>query len=394
MAVYALVPARQGSKGIPQKNIKPLCGQPLIYWCLRALNQVSALSEIHVATDGDKIEDVVNGFGLDKVRIFRRDPANATDTAATESVMLEFLNKKAFADDDLLILVQATTPYLRNSDVEKGLVLLGERGTDSLLSCARVHQFFWSEDGKPLNYDYRHRPRRQEFDGALVENGSFYINRVDNIRRDQNRLSGTIAVYPMPAYTMMELDEPHDWPLAESLMRRFILDSTTRPIKLLMMDVDGVLTDGGMYYTQAGDELKKFNTRDGMGLELLRKRGIKTAILTSENTKIVSRRAHKLNIDFLFQGEKDKLGRARTLCHSEGITLEETAYVGDDVNDLDLLSAVGLAACPCDAVPAIKDIPGILLLQSRGGEGAVRELAEFIMEQGNFQACPQGTKRL
>ncbi len=384
MAVYALVPARQGSKGIPLKNIKPLCGKPLIYWCLSALNQVSALAEIHVATDGDKIEDVVNGFGLEKVRVFRRDPANATDTASTESVMLEFLKKKALAGDDLLILVQATTPYLMSSDVERGLALLRERGSDSLLSCARVHRFFWSEDGKPLNYDYRRRPRRQEFDGALVENGSFYINRVDNIQRDENRLSGTIAVYPMPGYTMMELDEPHDWPQAENLMRRFILSSATRTLKLLMMDVDGVLTDGGMYYTQAGDELKKFNTRDGMGLELLRKRGIKTALLTSENTEIVTRRAHKLNIDFVFQGEKDKLGRARELCRSQGISLEETAFIGDDVNDLDLLSGVGLAACPADAAPAIKEVPGIILLQSRGGEGAVRELAEFIMGHGKY----------
>ena len=152
-------------------------------------------------------------------------------------------------------------------------------------------------------------------------------------------------------------------------------------IKLFLSDVDGVLTDAGMYYTESGDEFKKFNTHDGMGFKLLREAGIKTGIVTSENTKIVERRAQKLKIDYLRQGHQHggKLTAALEICKLENISIQEVAYIGDDVNCFDLLSAVGLAACPANAVKKIKTIPGIMLLEKNGGEGAVREFIEFIL---------------
>jgi YrbI family 3-deoxy-D-manno-octulosonate 8-phosphate phosphatase len=154
-------------------------------------------------------------------------------------------------------------------------------------------------------------------------------------------------------------------------------------IKLFLSDVDGVMTDAGMYYTENGDEFKKFNTHDGMGFELLRKAGIKTGIITSENTLIVERRAQKLKVDYLYQGKRDdgKLGAAREICKKEGIDLSEVAYIGDDVNCLELLSHVGIAACPSNAVKAIKSIPNIIHLNKAGGEGAVREFIELILEK-------------
>jgi YrbI family 3-deoxy-D-manno-octulosonate 8-phosphate phosphatase len=152
-------------------------------------------------------------------------------------------------------------------------------------------------------------------------------------------------------------------------------------IKLFLTDVDGVLTDAGMYYTEAGDELKKFNTRDGMGLKLLREAGIKTGIITTENTKLVERRAVKLKVDHLVQGAYPKVNAAMEICSKEGISISETAYIGDDVNCIELLEVVGLAACPADAVKKVKEIPGILILEKKGGEGVVREFADLIMEK-------------
>jgi YrbI family 3-deoxy-D-manno-octulosonate 8-phosphate phosphatase len=154
-----------------------------------------------------------------------------------------------------------------------------------------------------------------------------------------------------------------------------------RKIRLFLTDVDGVLTDAGMYYTETGDELKKFNTRDGMGLKLLREAGIKTGIITTENTRLVERRAAKLKVDHLVQGAYPKLNAALEICEKEGISLEQTAYIGDDVNCLELLQAVGLAACPADAVKKVKDVSGILILGKKGGEGVVREFADLILEQ-------------
>ena len=164
-------------------------------------------------------------------------------------------------------------------------------------------------------------------------------------------------------------------------MKKHVLSQDKKKIKLFLSDVDGVLTDAGMYYSENGDELKKFNTHDGKGFELLRNANIKTGIITSENTKIVERRAKKLKVDFLYQGKEHggKLEAAKVICKDLGITLDEVAYIGDDVNCLELLSNVGFAACPNNAVDIIKAIPNILVLSAKGGEGAVREFVNKIL---------------
>jgi len=156
-----------------------------------------------------------------------------------------------------------------------------------------------------------------------------------------------------------------------------------KKIKLLLTDVDGVLTDAGMYYANSGNEMKKFNVHDGMGLQLIQKAGIKTGIITSENTPLVENRFNKLKLDYLFQGKRDggKLSSAIEICEKEGITLKEVAYIGDDINCMELLSAVGFPACPQDAVNEIKQIPGILILSNKGGMGCVRELTDLILKK-------------
>jgi N-acylneuraminate cytidylyltransferase len=152
-----------------------------------------------------------------------------------------------------------------------------------------------------------------------------------------------------------------------------------RKIKLVGMDVDGVLTDAGMYYTERGDELKKFNTRDGMGVALVRQAGLKTAILTRESTEMVERRGAKMRIDHVFIGVTDKLTCMRQLVAELGLSLEQVAYIGDDVNDYELLAHVGLAVAVKDASRLPKSVAH-LVTEAKGGEGAVRELCEIILE--------------
>jgi N-acylneuraminate cytidylyltransferase len=153
-------------------------------------------------------------------------------------------------------------------------------------------------------------------------------------------------------------------------------------LKLFIMDVDGVLTDAGMYYSQNGDELKRFSTYDGKAMEILRDKGVKTAIITAENTKIVENRANKIKVDFLFQGVEDKLALAKELCIKEDISLEnETSYIGDDINDVKLLNFVKYKACPVNAMMKVKEIDGIELLCKKGGDGAVREFVELLISE-------------
>ncbi len=134
-----------------------------------------------------------------------------------------------------------------------------------------------------------------------------------------------------------------------------------------------------MYYSESGDEWKKFNTRDGMGIKLLQRAGIITAIVTQERTKLVARRAEKLAIPELHQGVMDKLSCVRDMVARHGLTLSQVAYIGDDINDLEALKAVGFSAAPADGMPKVAAAVDYIC-QKKGGEGAVREIVEMILD--------------
>ncbi len=383
MKTIAFIPVRGGSKSIPLKNIKPFCGKPLVCWNIEALEACPLVDEIVVATDSEEIWSTVASQNYKKTHLYRRTAQNASDTASTESVMLEYIEFANLTEEELFMLVQATSPLTETVHFTEALNSYFEGEYDSMLTCVRTRRFFWNEDGSSINYDYRNRPRRQNFAGIFMENGAFYINTVKNILRDKNRLSGRIGIYEMPDYTAYEIDEPNDWIILEQLMYQNILSkqNNTIKIKLFLTDIDGVLTDGGMYYSESGDELKKFNTRDGMGLKMLQEYGIKTGFITTESTNIVTNRAKKLNIDYIYQGKRDggKLSAAKEICQELGITLNEVAYIGDDINCKEILSSVGYAACPSNAEDAIKKIPGIHIMKTKGGDGCVREMIELIL---------------
>lgn len=385
--VIAFIPVRGGSKSIPLKNIKPLCGKPLVCWNIEALEACPQVDEVIVATDSDEIWKTVESRNYLKTKLYRRSAENACDTASTESVMLEYIKYASLPKNDIFMLVQATSPLTEAIHFSEALQKYASGAYDSMLTCVRNYRFFWNEDGSSMNYDYMNRPRRQNFSGMLMENGAFYINTVENILSNGNRLGGKIGIYEMPEYTATEIDEPDDWMILEKLMRKYKSEfqkPLTKPnIKLFVSDIDGTLTDGGMYYSENGDELKKFNTRDGMGFGMLRDAGIKTAIVTSEDRELNRRRAEKLKIDFLAQGKRDggKIAAVKEIVKEMGISLEEVAYIGDDVNCIDLLSSVGLAACPADACGKVKDIPGIIVMTRKGGEGCVRELIDNYLQR-------------
>lgn len=157
-----------------------------------------------------------------------------------------------------------------------------------------------------------------------------------------------------------------------------ILVSRLKRIRLFATDVDGVLTDAGMYYAESGDEWKKFNTRDGMGIKLLQKEGIITAIVTQERTKLMARRAEKLAIPEVHQGIMDKLSLVREMAERHGLSLEQVAYIGDDINDVETLKAVGFSASPADGMSQVAAVVDYVCTK-KGGEGAVREVIEMIL---------------
>ena len=153
--------------------------------------------------------------------------------------------------------------------------------------------------------------------------------------------------------------------------------------KLFITDIDGVWTDSGMYYDQTGNEWKKFTTSDSAGVLFLRYLGIPVSIITSENTNIVARRAEKLKINRLYQGVSDKIGKAEEICAELNISLKETAFIGDDLNDIPLLEKVGFPGVPYNAPSYVKKFSKYDLRKS-GGEGVFREFVEVILKENNL----------
>jgi N-acylneuraminate cytidylyltransferase len=382
VANVAFIPVRGGSQSIPLKNIKEINGQPLIYWTLISLENAKSIDQVVVATDSTAIKNCVQNFKFKKVVIYDRDPANAQNTSSTESVMLEYISKSKLKGTDNFVLVQATNPFTTSEDFDSALAQFKKaRLAKSLLSVVRTKRFFWTTKNKPMNYNPMKRPRRQDYEGLLMENGAFYISAVKDITKSGNRLSKPVMTYEMPEYSGFEIDEPDDWPIVEKFLKKYrgnLKNKNYSDIKLLLSDVDGVLTDAGMYYSENGDELKKFNTYDGMGFQLIQKLGIKVGILTKEDRQLNRARAKKLKLDFDFHGVHEKLSRLDELLKELKLNYSQVAYVGDDVNDIEVLKKVGFAFCPSSSIPEVLQLENVHVLNKAGGEGAIREVYNLI----------------
>ncbi len=387
----AFIPVRGGSKSIPLKNIRILNGQPLVYWAVRAACECRYLDCVYVATDSDEIRQAVRQFQngsekalFSKVMVIGRSAESASDTASTEFAMLEFAENYEFEN---ITLIQATSPLLSGEDLNRGFEVYHEADTDSVLSVVPQKRFHWARDGKnhayPTNYDVYHRPRRQEFDGYLVENGAFYITSRKALLESKNRISGNIKAVEMSEDTFFEIDEPSDWVIIEALMKKNKIQAPmpdVSNIKLFLTDCDGCLTDGGMYYSENGDELKKFNTKDGLGFQLLRERNIITGIITGENRTLNERRAEKLKLDIIRQGCKDKVQVIEEILQERQLTWENVLYIGDDRNDLPVIERAGFSCCPADAIEIVKHSVSYVA-EKKGGEGVIREAAELIISR-------------
>ncbi len=355
-------------------DIQVISGKPLIFWVIEAALNSTKIDEIYVSTDNGQIKEKINKIKSEKLKIVSGDSGAVTITDFAKSY-----------DFNTIILVHPAFPLLSSDDLDKAIQIFEKEKADSLLSVVRQKKFVWKQKGnyiEPHNFDFHSRPKQQDIKGFLVENGAFYITSKNNLLKTNNIISGNVSCYEMGAESCFEPDEPAGWVIIEKLLndrknkRQF--HDKLKKIKLLATDIDGVLTDSGMYYSEDGNELKKFSTRDGMGIDMLKKMGIKTALITYENKQLNANRAKKLNIDFLYQGAKNKVEVIKELTEKLNITVDEIAYVGDDVNDTEVLKIAGFSACPSDAVEENKNIVDFICA-NKGGGGCVREVCDMIM---------------
>lgn len=377
MRKIGFIPLRKGSKGIVGKNKRKMVGRPLYTWVLgEALH--SDLDLVYIYTDDQSIIDFIakEYHYTNKIKAVLRSDASATDTASTESAMLEFATQIDY-DFDVFCLLQATSPFTTALDINNCLDTVAN-GKDSALTVVNTHRFLWHANGTPINYDYNNRPRRQDFEGLLIENGAVYTCTKQVLQNNKNRLGQNIGIVKMPEDSLQEIDSESDWIVVENLLieRQKQLKKAEK-ITHLVLDVDGVFTDGTITYTKDGEHTKSFDMRDGMGLEILRQFGVEVMIMTSEQSELVAKRMEKLQIKQVFLGVKDKYTLLKTLSIQQNFSLNNVAYIGDDVNDMANICSVGWSFAPQNAMTEIKTNADVVLSKPSGA-GAIREACYFI----------------
>ncbi len=209
------IPLRAGSKGIKSKNLAECAGKPLVYWALNAA-QASILEKIYVSTDSDEIKSTVESFNFKKVEVINRSAQSASDTATSESALIEFAQKYEF---DNAVFIQATSPLINPQDINNGLEMFIKGHYGSVISVVRNHQFLWSPDGTALNYDPQNRPRRQDWSGYFVENGAFYISSRKNILSSNCRITPPVGFLEMSKPALLEVDCIEDLIFAGKILK-------------------------------------------------------------------------------------------------------------------------------------------------------------------------------
>ena len=249
-------------------------------------------------------------------------------------------------DFDVLLRVDDECRSLSIKDLELALRRLEESGADSIVTARREENVLSVDD-----------------EGFVSECSSGFVSvpGFSLVRRSWIETSGLVAGGRTAVYEVGS--EKSD---------------ALKGIKVFLTDCDGCLTDGGMYYSENGDELKKFNTKDGMAFSLLRKAGFKIGVVTGEKADLNRRRFAKLKVDFYCPDCRDKLS---DICSQLGLSLDNVLYIGDDLNDLELLKAVGYSCCPSNAQPEVKAVVDYIATR-KGGDGVIREVADLLLKTG------------
>ncbi|KAM9836317.1 N-acylneuraminate cytidylyltransferase A isoform 1-T1 [Aulostomus maculatus] len=382
--VAALILARGGSKGIPLKNIKMLAGVPLIGWVLRAAVDSDVFDSVWVSTDHEKIESVAAAWGA---KVHRRSPEVSRDSSTSLETIQEFarLNPEV----DVICNIQATSPCLHPFHIKEALESIMLHGFDSVFSVVRRHQFRWQETKKgsgeftkPLNLDPANRPRRQDWDGELCENGSLYFTTRDLVVNQGLLQGGKVSYYEMLPEYSVDIDVDIDWPVAEQRVLRYGYFGRDTPevVRLMFCNVSGCLTDGRICVSLSGEEMVSINTRDTTGIRMLQREDVEVVLLTSCEDPVSQVLADKLakrtGCQVMQVGE-EPLKDLMPIMTTRKLEWKDVAYMGNDKRDVDCLNLAGLSAVPGDA-PVVAINASKYTCHSVGGGGAIREFAEHI----------------
>ena len=319
-------------------------------------------------------------------QVIQRPADISGDTASSESALLHALNEieKTSSLPNNVLFAQCTSPFISHTDIDGILELLKDH--DSALTVTHNHAFIWRRDNAGnaigINHDSAIRLPRQQLAPEFKETGALYAMKVDQFRKSGHRFFGRIGMYEVPADRSMEIDEPEDLRLANTLeiQEKSVPNrESLKSIKAIVFDFDGVMTDDQVYITETGEEMVMASRSDGMGISALKHAGLKLLILSKERNPVVARRAEKLQIEVI-QACDNKLEALTEWLSKNQLPLSQCAYVGNDINDLQCMQAVKLAIAPIDAHPQATQAAHWRLTRA-GGKGAIRELSDAIINR-------------
>jgi N-acylneuraminate cytidylyltransferase len=385
--IISIIPARGGSKGIPGKNIVPICGKPLIAWNIEAALNSELIDRVVVSTDEPSIAMVAKMCGAE---VINRPEHLSNDNASSESALIhtiETLKQTENYEPDLVVFMQCTSPLTTYEDIDRAIQQLLDERADSAFTVTVFHYYVWeSKEGRAVgvNHDKSFRHRRQDREPQFLENGAVYVLRTDGFIKAGHRFFGKTIMSVMPAERSLEIDDIVDLQIAETLLRRqnrsHAIKSMPSNIEAVVFDFDGVMTDNKVYVKEDGRETVMCDRSDGWGISQLLKIGIPVFVLSSEKNRVVRARCQKLNIGCLDSLGGHKSKHLAEWALKEKIDLKNVIYVGNDENDWDCFKTAGFGVATVDASPCIKDIAS-LILESKGGHGAVREVCDLIIAQ-------------
>ncbi len=396
--VLALIPARGGSKGLPRKNIKSLGGYPLIGYSIAAALNAKLVNRTVVTTDDPEIGDLAREYGAEVP--FIRPAEFAQDDTRDLPVFqhaLKWFSEQEDYHPDIVVQLRPTSPFRPPELIDEAIqILLNNTGATSVRGVVPSQQnpfkmWMIEPEGSmvPLletEFEEPFNMPRQELPPTFWQTGHIDVIKTETIIKGS--MSGQVVyAYQIDPRFSVDLDNLLDWQRAEMRLKSLGSQIVLPPqksifpevVSLVVLDFDGVLTDDRVYVNQHGEETVAAHRGDGMGISQLKKAGIEVVILSKEKNPVVKARADKLGIP-AYQGIDEKGKELQSLMADKGVSSEQVVYLGNDINDLPCFPLVGLAAAVADAHPKVIE-RAQLVLSKNGGYGAVRELADLLLEK-------------
>ncbi len=403
MEVLAIIPARGGSKGIPRKNIRPFAGYPLIAWSIAAARQAQSVTRLIVSTDDAEIAAVAREYGAEVP--FLRPAELAQDQTPDWPVFehaLRWLAEHEGYRPEIVVQLRPTSPIRPPWCVDEAVRILAEHeDADCVRGVVPAGQNpfkMWRidpESGRMLpllslpGVDEPYNAPRQILPPVFWQTGHIDAIRVRTILEKRSMTGEVIYPLLLDARYTVDIDTPADWERYEQVVRRGDLEIVwpgrrprpmPRRVSMLVLDFDGVLTDNRVWTDSEGRELVASSRSDSLILNELKARGVQILILSSEPNPVVQARARKLGLEAVHGvGIKEKGEVLRRLLGERGLPAEDVVYVGNDLNDLPCFEVSGWAVAVADAWPEVRRAADYVL-SHRGGQGAVRELCELLLQ--------------